>query len=62
MIASNGDVFHSSDCAQGGTIEDSLFEAALDDFYNVHTTVHVAWTPPAKLNSQLELDSDGADR
>eukprot|EP01052_Picozoa_sp_SAG31_P005599 SAG31_NODE_248_length_19104_cov_3.721019_8_plen_674_part_00 len=45
MIASNGDVFHSSDCARGATIEDSIFEAALDDFYNIHTTVHVAWTP-----------------
>ena len=46
VVASNGDVFHSSDCARGATIEDSIFEAALDDFYNVHTTVHVAWTPP----------------
>ena len=46
MIASNGDVFHSSDCAKGATIEDSTFEASLDDFYNVHTTVHVGWTLP----------------
>jgi hypothetical protein len=58
MIASNGDVFHSSDCATGATIEDSVFEAALDDFYNVHTTVHVAWTPPA-LHDEDEKDEKG---
>ena len=46
MIASNADVFHSSDCARGATIEDSLFEANMDDFINIHSTVHVAWTAP----------------
>ena len=57
MIASNGDVFHSSDCERGATIEDSIFEAALDDFYNVHTTVHVAWTPPSLRRSNSAADS-----
>jgi hypothetical protein len=45
MIASNGDVFHSFDCAAGATIEGSTFEANLDDFFNIHSTVHVGWSP-----------------
>ena len=58
VISSNGDVFHSSDCATGATIEDSIFEASLDDFYNVHTTVHVAWTPPSLLYDDDDDDDD----
>ena len=60
MIASNGDVFHSSDCARGATIEDSIFEASLDDFYNVHTTVHVAWTPPSLVSKNAADNSEGS--
>ena len=52
MIASNADVFHSSDCAVGATIENSTFEANLDDFVNTHSTVHVGWTPSSVHNPE----------
>ena len=43
------------DLARAATIEDSTFEASLDDFYNIHTTVHVAISP-------ISLDSAESGR
>ena len=47
MISSNADIFHTSDCKTGATIVNSLFEAGLDDYINIHSTVHVGWRPAA---------------
>ena len=58
MIASNADVFHSSDCANGVTLEDSVFEANLDDFYNIHSTVHVGFQPSSSSGAAGGGDRD----
>ena len=36
----------------------SGLEAALDDFYSVHTTVHVAWSPPSLRNNNAADEAD----
>lgn len=45
MIGSNADCFHSIDVAHGPTIIDSELGYCLDDFFNIHNTVHVLYPP-----------------
>jgi hypothetical protein len=41
LISSNADCFHSIDVGVGPLLEDSELAYCLDDFFNIHTTIHV---------------------
>ena len=46
MIGSNADCFHSIDVGVGPTIIDSELGYCLDDFFNIHNTIHLLYPSP----------------
>ena len=52
LISANADCFHSIDVAVGPTIVDSALGYCLDDFFNIHNSIHVLLPPvPTALTS-----------
>ena len=51
LIGSNADCFHSIDVETGPTVVDSELSYCLDDFFNIHNTIHIMMpTPKAAAN------------
>ena len=59
LISSNADAFHSIDVAVGPLLEDSELAYCLDDFFNIHNTIHIALPSPAAASS-TPTGNDGA--
>lgn len=46
LISSNADAFHSIDVSVGPLLEDSELGYCLDDFFNIHSTIHFLVSAP----------------
>ena len=58
LISANADCFHSIDVAVGPTIVDSALGYCLDDFFNIHNSIHVLLPPaPTALTSYASPSS-----
>jgi hypothetical protein len=62
MIGSNADCFHSIDVGVGPSIVDSELGYCLDDFFNIHNTIHLLFPPPgnASANSTRAMAASAA--
>ena len=59
LIGSNADCFHSIDVQHGPLIVDSELAYCLDDFFNIHNTIHIL-LPPGPRRGRGSLSSTTA--
>ena len=62
LIASNADCFHSIDVARGPLLVDSEMGYCLDDFFNIHNTIHILVPGVNTTKGDEEIDGGAAKK